>query len=78
MNPIFQAMKMSNNYKSVLDTIRSSRNPNALMAQMMQNTPQVSEIMNYINKCGGDPKSAFYKMAQDKGVDPSSILEMLK
>lgn len=34
--------------------------------------------MDLINQSGGDPKAAFYKLAQEKGIDPQQILDMLK
>jgi hypothetical protein len=34
--------------------------------------------MTMVNNCGGDPKTAFYNMAKAKGIDPDSIINMLK
>lgn len=44
----------------------SARNPNAMQA------------MQVIQSSGGDMKAAFFKLAAEKGVDPNSILSMLK
>ena len=39
------------------------------------NNPQMKQVMDYINANGGDPKTAFYKLAKEKGVDPETILK---
>lgn len=49
-----------------------------MVQSMIQNSPQAGEIMSILNKHGGDAKAAFYDMAQQKGVDPNVILNMLK
>ena len=48
------------------------------MQSMLMNNPNYKFVMDYVNQNGGDPKSAFYKMAKEKGVDPNQILSMLK
>ena len=54
---------------------KSASNPNALVNQMMNNNPQVRQI---INQYGGDPKTAFYKYAEANGIDPNDVLSMLR
>lgn len=54
-----------------MNMLRGSGNPQMMLEQMMQNNPQMKDVMNYINQNGGDPKQAFYKMAQEKGIDPN-------
>ena len=58
--------------------MQAARNPQAMLSQMMQNNPQYSQIMNYINQNGGNPEKAFYKMAKEKGIDPENFLKELK
>lgn len=82
-NPMLQALKSQPNnnlsqIKSMLNMVRSAGNPQAMLQSMMQNNPQMREIMGLVNQYGGDPKTAFYKLAQEKGVDPQQILNMLK
>lgn len=48
-----------------------------IVNQTMQNNPQIKQVMDYINQNGGDPKTAFYKLAQEKGVDPNEILKQV-
>lgn len=82
-NPMLQALRSQpnnnlNQIKSMLNMVRSAGNPQAMLQSMMQNNPQMQEIMGLVNQYGGDPKTAFYRMAQEKGVDPQQILNMLK
>lgn len=83
-NPMLQALKSqpaNNNLsqiKNMMNMIRSARNPQAMLQSMMQNNPQMRQVMDLINQSGGDPKAAFYKLAQEKGIDPQQILDMLK
>ena len=55
------------------------------MAQAMQNPqaaiqqiPQLRQAMELVQKTGGDPQKAFYMLAQQRGVDPESILSQLR
>ena len=53
-------------------------NPQALLSQMVNSNPQVKQAMDYVNNNGGDAKAAFYQLAQENGVDPEEIINMLK
>lgn len=83
-NPMLQALRsqpVNNNLsqiKNMMNMIRSAGNPQLMLQQMAQNNPQLRQVMNLINQSGGDPKAAFYKLAQEKGIDPQQILDMLK
>ena len=58
--------------------LKSMQNPQAMLGQMMKNNPNYQEVMNIVNEFGGDAKAAFYKMADEKGVNPDEILNMLR
>jgi len=83
-NPMLQALRSQpannnlNQIKNMMNMIRSAGNPQLMLQQMAQNNPQLRQVMNLINQSGGDPKAAFYKLAQEKGIDPQQILDMLK
>lgn len=49
-----------------------------MLNQMMQKNPQVKQVMDLINQNGGDAKSAFYKMCEEKGVNPDDILNQIR
>ena len=48
-----------------------------MLNQMLAQNPQYKQIMDYVNANGGDAKSAFYKMANEKGIDPNEIIHQL-
>ena len=50
------------------------KNPQSIL----QSNPQYNQVMDYINKNGGDPKAAFFKMAEEKGINPEEILSQLR
>lgn len=83
-NPMLQALKNSpvnNNLsqiKQMMNMVRSAGNPQSMLQSIAQNNPQMKQVMDIIGQSGGDPKAAFYKMAEEKGVDPEQILSMLR
>lgn len=83
-NPMLQALRNSpvnNNLsqiKQMMNMVRSAGNPQAMLQSMAQNNPQMKQVMDIVGQSGGDPKTAFYRMAEEKGVDPEQILSMLK
>lgn len=60
--------------KQMMQALKSSGNPQAMINQMLSQNPQISQI---VNQYGGDPKTAFYKYAEANGVDPNEILRMM-
>ena len=58
--------------------MRNANNPQAMMSQMMKNNPNYAQAMKIIEENGGDAKSAFYKLAEQNGVNPDDILSMFK
>lgn len=40
--------------------------------------PRAMQAMQLIRASGGDMRAAFYNLAAQKGVDPNSVLSMLK
>ena len=64
--------------KSMLNLIRNANNPQALLQTMINNNPNLANVMNIIRQNGGNPKDAFYNLAKQKGVNPDEILNMLK
>ena len=69
---------MMGTIKQMMGMVNGARNPTAMMTQMMNNNPQMKQVMNVVNQYGGDPQKAFYALAEQKGIDPQEILNMLK
>lgn len=62
----------------MMSIIKMSQNPQAALNQMISSNPQMKQVVDIINQSGGDPKKAFYTMAERNGVDPQQILNMLQ
>lgn len=77
MNPMLQSLNRSG-LKNALDMARCARDPYAFLNKMAEQNPGMRNAIEYVKQNGGDPKAAFYKMAQEKGVDPESILSQLR
>ena len=64
--------------RQMIGMIKSAGNPQAMMNQLMQNNPQMQQAMEIVRQYGGDANKAFYALAQQKGIDPQEILDLLK
>lgn len=58
--------------------VKASKDPMGAINQMATNNPQMRQVIQFINQNGGDAKTAFYNLAQQRGVDPNEILSKLK
>ena len=77
-NPMLGALNQSRlmPIKNMMQAMRG--NPQMMLNQMAAQNPQVKQVLDYVQQNGGDAKAAFYKMAQEKGVNPDDVLSMLK
>ena len=75
-NPIIQQLKSPslNNIKGLVDMAKG--NPQGVM-NMLRTNPKYRQVFDIVNQYG-DPKRAFYTIAQQNGVDPDEILNMLR
>lgn len=46
--------------------------------EYINNLPEMKNILGLINQNGGNAKQFFYKLAEQKGVNPDTILSMFK
>ena len=53
-------------------------NPQAAIQQALQNDPRTQQVMDFINQNGGNAKDLFYKMAQQKGINPEEFINQVK
>ena len=79
-NPMLQNLNQSKTFqiKQMMQTLKNAGNPQMMFNQMMAQNPQYKQVIDYVNANGGDAKAAFYKMAQEKGVNPDDILNQLR
>ena len=80
INPILQMLgnNNTNTFVKAFQTMRNAKNPMDAMTQYIQNSPEGQQAMAYVQQNGGSAKDAFYRLAQQQGVDPESILAMLR
>ena len=76
-NPMMQQLMMNNlaPVRNLMNTVRG--NP-MMLNQLANSNPALRQAMDYVNANGGDARAAFYRLAQEKGVDPNTILSYLK
>lgn len=65
-------------FKNPINAMNMMRSPRAMLNQMLMQNPQMQRAIEYINSNGGDPKSAFYKLADEMGVDPEEVLQAMR
>lgn len=64
--------------QQMINMVSRSNNPMQLMQTMAQSNPQLQSILNLIQTSQKSPKDLFFEMAQQRGVDPQQILQMLQ
>ena len=57
---------------------RMVQNPQRSLKEMMQDNDQVRKVQQFIQSNGGDPKTVFYALAQQQGVNPEEILSQVR
>ena len=61
----------------MMNTVKMAKNPQAALMGMMQNNPQMQQVMDVVRQHGNDPMRAFREMAEENGLDPDEILSMI-
>ena len=61
-----------------MNTVKTAQNPQTALKALINNNPQLKQAMDLVQQNGGDAEKAFYKLAEEKGVNPDDILNMLK
>ena len=77
VNPILQNLTM-NSLKPMIDMVKAAQNPQVMLEQLARSNPQLKGVMDMVNANGGDARSTFYKMAGQRGIDPDTILKLLR
>ena len=64
--------------RQMMNMVRTAQNPQAVLNQLIMNNPQMKQVMDIVQKHGGDPMTAFRKEAEAAGMDPDEIMNMLR
>ena len=78
LQQLAKSSPMMGNIKQMMNMVRTAQDPSAMLNQLIMNNPNMKQVMDMVQQAGGDPQKAFYALAQQKGVDPQQILDMLK
>lgn len=65
------------NVKNLMQLFKSAQNPTQALQNLVQQNPNIAQIMQAANGMGG-LKNLFYQQAQQMGIDPDAILSQLK
>ena len=64
--------------KQMMNTIRMAQDPQATLNQMIMNNPNLKRAMDIVNQCGGDVEKAVRTVAEQNGINPKDIMDLLK
>lgn len=62
----------------MMNFCKGASNPQQALQTLMGQNPQLKQVMDLVRQGGGDPKTVFYKLAEQQGVDPNVVLNSLK
>lgn len=80
MNKLYQQQvsnAMPDQTRQMAEMFKTARNPQAIVNQFVQQNPKVKPVFDML-RGGANPRDLFYSMARQRGVDPESILGMLR
>ena len=63
--------------KQMAGMIRSARDPQSMINQLMMSNPNLKQVMEIVNQYGGDSMRALTTIAKENGIDPNDILNMM-
>lgn len=75
---IQQMLPQINSAKQILNAIRMSNNPQALIQQVLASNPQFKQVEQLINGSNGSIEQAVYSLCSQKGINPQEFLDALK
>lgn len=70
---------MRMNPMQLMNAFRSAKNPQALLQQVMQNNPQLQQVMTQLqNSCGGSmtPEQMARQLAKQNGISDEQLMQM--
>ena len=66
------------NIKKMMNMFKGVQNPQQMMSTLMNQNPQMKDVMTLVQNSNMPPKDLFYKLAQEKGVNPDEIIQALQ
>lgn len=68
---------MANFALGLIGMLRGTSNPMQVLQQMAPSNPQIQQGFDYVKQSGGTMKDAFYKLAEQRAVNPNEIMNMI-
>ena len=86
MNSLYQQLNGQRNHSStanprvqqMINLLKGSKNPMQALQSLATTNPQIQSVLNLVRTSKMSPKDLFFRMAQQYGVDPNTIIDMLK
>lgn len=78
MQQLARTNPMMGQIKQMASMVQLARDPQQAIRQLMARNPQMQQVMDVVNRYGGDPDRAFRETAAQMGVDPAEIMGMLR
>lgn len=76
-NPALKPNMQLNNIKQMIKTMQMTQNPQAALQSMLAQNPKLVQAMSLVKSMGTDPKTAFYNLASQNGVDADALIKEL-
>ena len=84
MNKLYQQLNQQSSSAPLSEavelnrTVQQASNPNVILNKLIQSNPRLKMAYNLVQQSGGNAKTLFYQLAQQKGIDPNSILNQFR
>lgn len=77
INPALRTSNPLNNVKQMMRTVQMAQNPQMALQAMMSQNPQLMQAANLVRSMGSDPRTAFFKLAAQQGIDGNAFINQL-
>lgn len=79
MNPVVNMLSKASQFGTIIQQVKAAMQSAQNPLQILQNNPQMGDVMKFIQSCGGNEEQAFYQLAKQKGVvDPAQVLDYIR
>ena len=77
-SPQNQKLPLSETQVNNLKNLLNSNDPQTLVQNMIKNNPKMNNVFQMFKASKMSPKQFFFQYAQDNGIDPSQLLNILQ
>ena len=71
-------LQQPNSIGDLYKQLQGAGDKNSFMMNLMKCNPQLKQVIDLVQQNGGNAEQVFYRLAQEKGINPASILNSLK